>query len=380
MMSPLGTRHFSFTSTETSFLLLKVAALHKEKFLPCRLTKKFCMKNFLLLSFFVAALFAGAIAQPTITSTWLPTVGMTFHSQNIDTSGINEGNAGANQTWNFSNAVASGAQLSIPYILPSSTPYAATYPSATLASGSNANGYNFYTTSSTDWSLIGLESAGASIQFSNPMKFFQFPCTYNTTFTDQVAGSGTSGGYAITRSGTHTLTADGYGTITTPAGTFPNALRFKSVQTYTDVFATGTVNSVTTSYEWVIAGHGNFIFQITHASFDYGFTTLYVNYDAYDPDVLSGVASLSPVAEDFSLFPNPAISKTNISFTLTESQPVAMFLQNISGQVVRELLNENLSAGNHEQEISLEGIAPGVYFIRMRSNGKEFFGKKLIVQ
>jgi subtilisin family serine protease len=71
-------------------------------------------------------------------------------------------------------------------------------------------------------------------------------------------------------------------------------------------------------------------------------------------------------------YPNPFNPDTRISFYLAEESEVRITIFNIRGQVVRELLNDRMSAGRHEMSwngTDREGraVGSGVYFYRMES-------------
>jgi hypothetical protein len=72
--------------------------------------------------------------------------------------------------------------------------------------------------------------------------------------------------------------------------------------------------------------------------------------------------------------PNPFHPETSISFTLGAAGPVTARIYDLSGRVVRTLLDESLAAGPHE--LSWDGTidgggiaASGVYFVRVESPG-----------
>src|SRR5690349_21799990 len=72
-------------------------------------------------------------AQPTITSSTDPVVGTSIVNIFLDSSTVQPGNAGANQTWDFSTAVPNGNMRTEDWLSVASTPYAASFPAADIA-------------------------------------------------------------------------------------------------------------------------------------------------------------------------------------------------------------------------------------------------------
>lgn len=66
----------------------------------------------------------------------------------------------------------------------------------------------------------------------------------------------------------------------------------------------------------------------------------------------------------FQLFPNPASDELNLEFNLEESDVVRLQLFNAAGQLIKDE-NWDLQSGLIRRMISLDGLAPGVYFISL---------------
>src|SRR5258708_1918939 len=100
------------------------------------------MKTNLLIAFL--ALYTIANAQPTITSCNLPVIGDTMYFLRIDTTGLTEGNKGANITWNFSALTLNGKKDTTVYYAPSSTPFVALFPTSNYAATDNGSSFQDY--------------------------------------------------------------------------------------------------------------------------------------------------------------------------------------------------------------------------------------------
>jgi hypothetical protein len=89
--------------------------------------------------------------------------------------------------------------------------------------------------------------------------------------------------------------------------------------------------------------------------------------------LLSVTTTAKAVPEEFTLYPNypnPFNPQTNISFALPADSRVSLKIYNLSGQLVRTLLDENLPAGTHTvhwdgTNISGEKVASGIYFYKL---------------
>lgn len=83
-------------------------------------------------------------------------------------------------------------------------------------------------------------------------------------------------------------------------------------------------------------------------------------------------------------YPNPTSGKTQIDYSITQTCAVTIVLMDITGRVVRTLLNEQVQAGIHTLEVGdLSTLPVGSYFYRMdvQQHNKVQFSqtKKLIV-
>jgi uncharacterized protein (DUF1501 family) len=65
-------------------------------------------------------------------------------------------------------------------------------------------------------------------------------------------------------------------------------------------------------------------------------------------------------------FPNPAEGYTRIPITLDEGALVSLTLFNANGQLIKTISERTLSAGDHQVEVDLNGLAAGVYHYRMQ--------------
>ena len=73
-------------------------------------------------------------------------------------------------------------------------------------------------------------------------------------------------------------------------------------------------------------------------------------------------------------YPNPFNPSTQIKFSLPILSNVKIVVYNLIGEVVRELVNNNLTAGAHSvqwnaDDISGNKVSSGIYFYELKANG-----------
>lgn len=93
-----------------------------------------------------------------------------------------------------------------------------------------------------------------------------------------------------------------------------------------------------------------------------------------------GIREESSLASQISVFPNPASGMTHISYYLAHAALMSMDLIDLQGKTLRQLYQAQDDPGMHSQMLSLQGIAPGVYFIRTSANGQKVSQKMITVQ
>lgn len=97
--------------------------------------------------------------------------------------------------------------------------------------------------------------------------------------------------------------------------------------------------------------------------------------------VVSGIATIEPNAFDMTLAPNPAITNTQLSYTLKENGTVTASIYDIFGKKICDLLNDEQSSGLHTLPINISSLnlKSGMY-VAVINNGTVASSKKFIVQ
>lgn len=324
----------------------------------------------LLLSATTLSLAFNINAQITLTgASNNPVVGETIAFK--DGTYSSPGSAGANQSWSL-NAGSSPVTNPNSFAAPSSTPQASSFSSSNVA---NLIGtiYQYYTANSSKLIYNGSHDTTNNllIAYSNPEEQLQYPFTYGNSFSDTYQVTFVNGGNTYLRKGTTTVTADGYGTLTTPAGTFTNVLRVHYVSNYTDSSQFGTFPSSTDEYRWYKEWNHFPIATVGSNTFN---GQPFGSYTRYRESVNSIHESQ---LTDFSVYPNPASENISINFSTEESNYTVQLI-NISGKVV--LNNSYSSSTDFKQEkIDISGFSKGIYTLKI-SSGTAVEVKKIIVQ
>lgn len=166
-----------------------------------------------------------ASAQITITSASGYAPGDSYTIQACDASDLNISDEGANINVDYSNVVNDGAALTQTFVSPSATPYASSFPSATVAqatvSAQGVNAYAYYSMSSTHLDVLGIATPQYTMLYGNPSTQMVFPTQYQDLIYDTYTAQYTVNGVTVKRSAVIIQKADAFGNITTPSGTFP---------------------------------------------------------------------------------------------------------------------------------------------------------------
>jgi len=82
---------------------------------------------------------------------------------------------------------------------------------------------------------------------------------------------------------------------------------------------------------------------------------------------------LTNILEDtkflLNIFPNPFVNETNVSYTIEKESKVTVVLYDINGALIRNIVQEVETAGNHTQIINETNLAAGVYIVKINIDG-----------
>lgn len=330
------------------------------------------MKKLLLL--FTFALSTLVNAQPTLTqANCAPTVG--FNCNYYTVPFFQPGSAGANQTWNFT---------SFPTTTSNSESYLAcsAAPSCSQLTGTNVVAYTpstasyaYYISSSATYAMRGLEASGIVFDFTDVEDMMRFPLTFNNNYTDNFSENYTASGMAMVRTGSVTVTADAWGKVMLPTGTFNNVLRVHRVKNYQDFYMG---NPILTSYEnqyfWIQPNNHEFIMFTDSLNTASSSTTV-----AYFSDLSpASVTDMNSSVSTISLSPIPAKNKLDIRFQHSENGNVAFSVVDMTGRVVLQNPPQEYSVGKCAASLDISSLAPGVYVLQL-SDGVTLISRKMEV-
>jgi hypothetical protein len=85
---------------------------------------------------------------------------------------------------------------------------------------------------------------------------------------------------------------------------------------------------------------------------------------------ITGISNLGSNVYTYSLgqnYPNPFGKRTNIPFTLARPEKVDLVLYDVSGRIVKVLVNGSKEAGSHNVNFNAGSLAKGLYFYKIRA-------------
>ncbi len=347
---------------------------------------KIIFKLLLILGFTNAVL-----SQMTLTSSFAPAPGDVQVDVRADTTGITQGNSGANQVWNFPTLIRVDSTTAH-WMLPSSTPYASLFPSSNLALLDTC--YNYYNSQSSYFEVVGYYSHGEAVHYQNPETILTFPFTYNSTMSDNFITGFYNSGDSVYETGTETALGDAFGTINLPFGTFINSLRIKhTINLYdTSITYQQAFHTTYTIYEWYIPNKKFSVFKIIYMTFTlpvppYNFTYKNVFYNPASPPI--GIQKIGKdVPEKYNLsqnYPNPFNPNTKIKFDLPHpseggAQAVKLVIYDLLGREISTLVNEKLSPGTYEADFDGSNFSSGVYFYRLKTDSYSETKRMMLVK
>ncbi len=326
-------------------------------------------------------------AQPILQNNVLPQIGDSYQIASADTNLITQGNPGANQTWNFTDLHPLGDTFRVQYktVAPANTPYVIHYPTANVANEIQKDTfiYAYFYTSPNQLTFLGDGSLTHNQVYSNPDTRLSFPTAFNETKQDTFAYTTDFGlGIIFITNGYRTTTYDGYGTLVTPLGSFPNSMRIKSVATYTDSIDFGGAQLLNhhelTTYAWLLADQpdyltGVYYLKTTNETRIPGFDTTFVEAPvvksvSYISETSVGTKGLATEVDGISklvLAPVPANDHLTVRFHATKvAQNLQLRLTDAFGRILqtRPLA---CSAGENEVSFSVDQLPSGSYFLML---------------
>jgi hypothetical protein len=351
------------------------------------------MKKFLLLLFIITS--GITKAQDTLYSQDFPTAGKTYVlSTGTSFPGLSVTETGINYNWDFSDLGRSSQRIDTSFVTALTNPALAFYFFDNALNSNRANHafnganfnlgftgltdiFNYYYNSAANYRQPGFGAVVNALPIPIPYiphdVIYNFPLKfededsvaykYSFDLTTPIVLS-----YHVSRKRHNYV--DGWGTLTTPYGTF-DVLRVKSVIVEVDSIYLAssnlwiTIPNLTThEYKWLGKNFGLPLLQINTNGNDS------INQILYQDSVhLTNIPLLPPVISDAIIFPNPASDQVIIRYSLIENAEVQISILTSTGALVAQILNQPKTSGLNFEGIDLRkyNLAPGNYFVKIQS-------------
>jgi hypothetical protein len=321
-------------------------------------------------------------AQFVITATANPVAGDVDASVGTNTAGLTIPVSGTNKLWNYSGlTLMTNAISSATYVPFSAIPNNNLFPGGTIGL-SYVGGYtDVYKVNASVRELVGAAEASTAncLVLSDPIIFLTLPFGYGSGYYDTFGftdnGDVISGGVSLSGSGTGTLMLPGSITLN-------NVL--KVTMSYTQTETTSSYTSTSKGVQHMFYSSVNKFPLLTISTSTSNNTqtpTVFTNIDgSINKNFAVGVGIEEQTSENnFSVFPNP-VSAQNVTITfISKSELTNINLLNTLGQVVKENVYNNLSAGENKISFDLKNIPTGIYYLQIKTG--EYEGvKKLVIE
>lgn len=331
-------------------------------------------KYFLFIAFL---LLSKLYAQATYNASNYAVVGDSFYISSASDLNVDFETTGTNFNWNFQNLTAT-SQIQLQYRNPTQTGYSAfLFPFIYFSGNTNLSSTDgsvtainipgqaitisepndYYKTSATSLKQVAsafkLSYNGLTIpvqnQYTTPDFIYQFPINYgNTNTSNSEYTTSIPSIYYRNRKLERTNTVDGWGTVTTPHGTFSNALRITTNLVENDTIAlagTGLPRIIRTSRElkWLDISKKIPVLTVTQTNLNGIWTTTKVdfldNFQTFQTTAFFLYSPLAPTAGSTVSFQNLSSNATTYSWNFDD--PTSVALNTDTAQNPNHIFNAN---------------------------------------
>ncbi|MGZ3884112.1 MAG: T9SS type A sorting domain-containing protein [Bacteroidia bacterium] len=314
-------------------------------------------------------------AQTLTQANSAPAIGDMFSTKQCDSTTANPGGNGTNQMWNFSSvAIHQSVVSNYTCVTVASTGSASTYPSANVAVKLSSTNNSFYDSNAGYLKYYGgninIGSVGVIVGYSSAALYENFPYTFGSTANSSVAGTVTVLGNNGNFTGTCTTSGAGTGTIVLPGGnTLTNVLKvtISQAMSFTVLSSPGTINQV--RYDYYHASQKSPVYSIVTASVNSIAGSSTQTFVTVNSAVVLGVNELSNEISNFGVYPNPASSNINVTFSNQNGDNATCEIINALGQTIK---TENIGndKGTIVRNMNIEGLGSGFYFVKVNVGNK----------
>ena len=356
------------------------------------------MKNYLLMPLFfvLSCVSLHSFGQITIDNNDMPAGGENFNiSITSNLQGVSASATGQNISWDFSAlttnnqtvdtffSILATQYIPVTYNLIYNNPLDQAHRANVVTRSFNSNNpfpqvqitenFNFYKSSSSGYAQVGqgakINGIPTAMKYDVALSLFKFPMVYgdmDSTVSKYGTAIPTIGYYGQTFKRVNKV--DGYGSLTTPYGTF-DVMRVKSVINTVDTiyldtlhFGTHLNRPVETQYIWLGDNQGDPLLFISKVGNN---TTI-----RFKDNISTAVETGNRINNrDIIIFPNPASTSINI---ISETNIGKAEIINILGEIV-------LTRENNITVLNISSLKTGIYMVRLYSeNGTLITVRKFI--
>lgn len=323
--------------------------------------------SFSLMFLFSALAFLQSLetfTQPQFTATpYLPHTGDSYTVGRYMQ--VDEGLAGANQIWDFSDAqFLDNASYVVENAL--DIPCHNDYPEALQAIGVGGS-YDMIAVIDNEVLSYGkTQTPGmAGFHYTNPQTKMSFPMSYNDNWSDTFNGTDPNG---TMRNGNASTTYDGYGTLITPYGTYSDVIRLHTQINTIDITTDGDCQADLDYYFWYSVDY-RYPLAITWSGT--GLCGL-----TFGSEFLSGIQTEIKEKDEIvsvSTFPNPFTNQLTISFPKNFVK-VSFVVVDVYGHEVLRTINQS----GKQFVLDTSSLTSGIYVIRILNGEDELWRKNVV--
>lgn len=351
----------------------------------------------LLLSLFIAI---NAIGQISITSSDMPVPGDTLRSSiafNMDEFDFSR--TGPDYNWNFSTLIPIEQRVDSfitvtetpvtfwPFFITSANLVTKFNPSSLLPGLPSAEAYRFLQNNNNSYTDAGygiiFEGTPLPLKFADADEIYQFPMTYGQSWNGEAGleiGLPDVGYLMIERSRENEI--DGWGSLTTPFGTF-EVLRYRSeVDEYDSLFIEeGGIGQAIqrnyTEYHWLAKETGIPLLQVTIDE-QVGSTAIYRDSARF---ITVGINTQFAERSKLTVYPNPTSNLFTISHQAKASSQAELSIYDLQGILVAK---QSIALRKGENKLKLSAtdynLKSGIYTLQIIADNQLYHTKMVVVR
>lgn len=215
--------------------------------------------------------------------------------------------------------------------------------------------------------------------YTSPDVLYRFPMQYGNSDSSSSGYSvavppGGSPIATIKRTQTRVNNVDGWGSITTPAGTF-DVLRVKSeinrVDSVITIFPLGVPSNII-EYKWIGNSKKIPVMQVTGNVIANNYTPTAITFWGFDPLSYHDNIVLNA---DINIYPNPSVQKATIQFSLQTNSDVMIEIYSINGRRIAHFHYSNLQSGLNKEILPMHLLNSGTYFVKCTAKNETLSSK-----